>query len=1009
LSLLRSYLEANALLSAADLEVAVRHQQGQGGSLDTALLELGLLTAAELDLHLSKACGLPTVPARLLETGPARPWQLVPKALVDIGWAMPLAIEDGNVMVAVHPDLPDARLGQLYRQIRGFMPMVAPECCLAKLAAERSGGIVAPRHAMLVLDVLDALQARDAPGHPQDTLTGVVVPPIQLRSQTRPGPAPTPSLAPWIAPPAPRDLYVDSGATAVLPVDAADSISATVVGPVPPPDAADSLSATIIGRTPDPGDSLGPTAIRRPGDDPGSSGTFPVAASGTFPVAASGTFPAADSGAFPAASSGVFPDLRSVGAQAPRGARPAAAAGTSTSGGPHPAAGRAGAPVPKDSSATTGTRTADDDRSAPVPADSRSAPVPTDIRSAPGPTNASVAGRPDPATTSRATTDGGARGTAPLYAAAPAVVTRRVAVPADSPYIHGPSDSQDDAAPQDPGASLVAPILHNPMRAELLAQRLAPARLVLGQARERDRITAALVQGAIQIAPRVALFGVKREGLRALAAPGSALQLPTNVVIPIAEGSLLDRAVLGQIRLKLLTEPRLADAIGRPLGLPCLFEPVYAQDRCVLMLYLDRDGGLFDTADHDAARDLCELARGSLEALLRMMSGGATRSAGLVLDSSVARVQPGGPNPAQPEATNLPGDGHSTARPGPGDSQANARPGPGDSQANARPGPGDSQYNARPGPGDSQLTLDLARDSLPLTASPAPRTAWRSPDLARGTACPSRPRPPPRTAWRSPDLARGTACRPLDLARGTACPSRPRPPPRTACPSPPHRAPTTACPPRRPTARTACPSPPPLAPTTACPPRRRLCPEATGAAGPRRLNLAARTTNRSRPPAPATTHRSSPAANLASRTACPSRDPSATTPSSSRANPSRMARRPRSRLLPRPPGPRTARPAPTALIRSNQAPRSSRRMATPVPRPWVRQRASASRSPATATRREPMPAPHHPALAPAASPRPRPRRSGPASTRTTSPPARCRPRQRPRSRRASVRCGAAVR
>ena len=122
------------------------------------------------------------MPSRLLETGPTRPWGHVPKALLDIGWAMPLALEDGNVLVAVHPDLPDARLGQLYRQIRGFMPMVAPECCLAKLAAERSGGIVAPRHAMLLLDMLDALQAHAAaPGVPQ---------------QARPAPPSAPPSAP---------------------------------------------------------------------------------------------------------------------------------------------------------------------------------------------------------------------------------------------------------------------------------------------------------------------------------------------------------------------------------------------------------------------------------------------------------------------------------------------------------------------------------------------------------------------------------------------------------------------------------------------------------------------------------------------------------------------------------------------------------------------------------------------------------------------------------------------
>ena len=85
MSLLRSYLEANSVLSPAQLEVATRHQQAHGGSLDTALLELGLLGAGDLDLHLGRACGLPTVPSRLLETGPTRPWGHVPKALLDIG------------------------------------------------------------------------------------------------------------------------------------------------------------------------------------------------------------------------------------------------------------------------------------------------------------------------------------------------------------------------------------------------------------------------------------------------------------------------------------------------------------------------------------------------------------------------------------------------------------------------------------------------------------------------------------------------------------------------------------------------------------------------------------------------------------------------------------------------------------------------------------------------------------------------------------------------------------
>ncbi|MBK7825999.1 DUF2949 domain-containing protein [Nannocystis sp.] len=700
MSLLRSYLESNAILSAADLEVAARHQQAQGGSLDTALLELGLLTAAQLDAHLSKACGLPTVPARLLETGPTRPWSLVPRALVDIGWAMPLALEDGHVLVAVHPDLPDARLGQLYRQIRGFMPMVAPECCLAKLAAERSGGIVAPRHAMLLLDMLEALEARDT----RDIPLGV--PQIAGSQSAAPLPdPPTPARAPAPQGPASQAPLQDPRArapqettarrpladtSARRPVDAApraplpdlensfreppaDSAAATVVLPVAPADAAESLSATIIR----------PAAT----DDPSSSGSYPISAA--FNAASSGSFAAAhDSGSFPISNSGSFPDLRSVGAQSSRRSADARAAlppserratpvpsdtRAATPAGPAtpvpsdtrtttPAGPATATPVPPDSRTTTPAGPAS---ATPVPPDSRinspasATPVPPDSRiTAPGGPSSARGSGPSPAAVAPSPTAPGgpssARGSGPSPAAVaptPADPRGRLADTRPLPAAWetrgplaaspGPSDSQTHARDTDPGTSLSAPIAHDPGRAERLAERMAPALATLAQARERDRITEAIVQAAIQIAPRVALFGVKREGLRALAAPGSALQLATNVVIPVPEASLLERAVLGQIRLKLLTEPKLAAAVGRPLGIPCLFEPVYAQDRGVLMLYIDRDGGLFDVADHNAARQLCDLARGSLEALLRLMGLAGSRSAGVVVDSGLVRVGTG--------------------------------------------------------------------------------------------------------------------------------------------------------------------------------------------------------------------------------------------------------------------------------------------------------------------------------------------------------------------------------
>ena len=595
MSLLRSYLESNAILPASDLEAAARHQHAQGGSFDTALLELGLLTAADLDQHLGQACGLPTVPARLLETGPTRPWGHVPKALLDIGWVLPLALEDGQLLAAVHPDLPDARLGQLYRQIRGFTPMVTPECCLAKLSAERTGGIVAPRHAMLVLDVLDALHTREASG---TTLVGVAIPAPGAPQNAPAAPAPAAFTIPYAA--AGPQLAVHAEGPAGPPPP-----SRPPVAVAPPVAAADSMSETIV--EPVPGDSIIDAAaesmtaaatISQPvpaGHDPAAAGSFPVVGR-------------QDSAPLIAADSGAFPREPAAAAPVPRDTRPPAQA---------PAA-----PVPKDT---------------PTSAPPASAtPVPKDIR-APALTAAHTRSNVPAALLARVGAAAPQMPTAPVLPDSPAATAatdsaaapdRRARPPSGTANAPAAQDSRPaDAAPSPahrshPRSGGVSTSRSAPLPQLPLIQRLAPARAALAQARERDRITESLVRAAIQVAPRVALFGVKREGLRALAAPGSSLHLPRSLVIPIPDGSLLDRAVSGEIRLRLLTEPQLAFAVGRPLGIPCILEPVYAQARCVLMLYIDRSGGPFEASEQAAVRDLCDVARSSLEALLRLMGMG---------------------------------------------------------------------------------------------------------------------------------------------------------------------------------------------------------------------------------------------------------------------------------------------------------------------------------------------------------------------------------------------------
>jgi len=189
---LRRYLEQTAALAPDRLEAALRRQQIYGGSLDTVLLELAVCDPRTLCELLGQACGLDTIRPELLEDQP-RPWDVVPASLQDIGWAVPLGVsEDGNVLVAVHPDLPNERLGELYRAVPRVVPLVTPECGLEKVNAERVGSVVPQRYAVLFASFMAALRLR-----PSVSDVGFPIVPV--------GQAPTGDTAvgkPVLAPPA---------------------------------------------------------------------------------------------------------------------------------------------------------------------------------------------------------------------------------------------------------------------------------------------------------------------------------------------------------------------------------------------------------------------------------------------------------------------------------------------------------------------------------------------------------------------------------------------------------------------------------------------------------------------------------------------------------------------------------------------------------------------------------------------------------------------------------------
>lgn len=211
------HLRNSGAIEPSQLDAAFRRQQIYGGSLDTVLLELELLTPTRMDELLALACGLPPVPVALLAEPRDRRWQAVPKELVDLGWVMPLGDVDGRLHVAVHPELSDDKLAQLRREAPGAVAMVTAECCLAKLASERTGSVIPQRYAVLAMGYIDTMRAAAEPAAPEES--AAPAPWMSSPALERPLTVPPPTEAPAPAPdPAPNpDVTPDTETTQQVP------------------------------------------------------------------------------------------------------------------------------------------------------------------------------------------------------------------------------------------------------------------------------------------------------------------------------------------------------------------------------------------------------------------------------------------------------------------------------------------------------------------------------------------------------------------------------------------------------------------------------------------------------------------------------------------------------------------------------------------------------------------------------------------------------------------------
>lgn len=157
---LRDYFEG--WLSPEDLRDANNRQAIYGGSFDTALLELEVLTPPELMAALRAARGIETTPPELLTPGHERPWEEMPDAWLLARDAVPLAVLGGRLWVAVDPDLPEDRLGALRTSLPKAVVTVTASACVQQIADERRGHSN-PHDLLLTTTILEALYAAAPP------------------------------------------------------------------------------------------------------------------------------------------------------------------------------------------------------------------------------------------------------------------------------------------------------------------------------------------------------------------------------------------------------------------------------------------------------------------------------------------------------------------------------------------------------------------------------------------------------------------------------------------------------------------------------------------------------------------------------------------------------------------------------------------------------------------------------------------------------------------------------
>ena len=169
----------------------------------------------------------------------------------------------------------------------------------------------------------------------------------------------------------------------------------------------------------------------------------------------------------------------------------------------------------------------------------------------------------------------------------------------------------------------------DPMRLEFdgdaARDKIGAARTRLDAAQTKDAVIAALIDGAMGLTPRVAVFRIKGTTLCGLPGPTSALGDLSEASFVATEAAITGS---GSSRWAGTTEDAGLVALSGGDDMPCTLHRIDVASRPIMLLYADHGGREFLPAEANLLDELSKTAAAALERILRQRRSGGADTAG---------------------------------------------------------------------------------------------------------------------------------------------------------------------------------------------------------------------------------------------------------------------------------------------------------------------------------------------------------------------------------------------